>query len=309
MNFPNGIWPTMVTPFTYDNKIDYASVERLIDWYEKRSVDGIFAVCQSSEMFFLSLEERVELATFIKKRSKLPVIASGHISDGLNDQIAEVSAMVKTGADAIILVSNRLAAADESDDVWIANLQTLLDAVPADVPLGFYECPYPYKRLLSEKALKFCVETGRFYFLKDTSCCLDNMAEKLEIIKGSKMKLYNANSSTFIESVKIGAAGFSGVMGNFHPQLYSWLFKNYSRDGGRLVKNSKVSVVDAALTMMSLIETRHYPIVAKQFLVNEGVFETIVTRTKDSSELKGFNKIEAEKLRIVTDEIDALIRS
>ena len=43
----NGVWPTMITPYTPDGKIDYAMVEKLVEWYIERGVAGIFAVCQS----------------------------------------------------------------------------------------------------------------------------------------------------------------------------------------------------------------------------------------------------------------------
>ena len=58
---PDGVYPTMVTPFTEDNKIAYHAVEARIGWYAEKGVDGIFAICQSSEIFFLSFEERLEL--------------------------------------------------------------------------------------------------------------------------------------------------------------------------------------------------------------------------------------------------------
>ena len=31
----NGVYPTMVTPFTDDNKIDYNGVKELLKWYEE----------------------------------------------------------------------------------------------------------------------------------------------------------------------------------------------------------------------------------------------------------------------------------
>lgn len=58
----NGIVPVMLTPFAADERIDYPVLAKLIDWYLEKGVDALFAVCQSSEMQFLSLEERVELA-------------------------------------------------------------------------------------------------------------------------------------------------------------------------------------------------------------------------------------------------------
>ena len=58
---PDGVYPTMVTPYTEDNKIDYVALKQLIDWYAERSVAGLFAICQSSEIFFLSFEEKLEI--------------------------------------------------------------------------------------------------------------------------------------------------------------------------------------------------------------------------------------------------------
>lgn len=30
--FPDGVYPTMLTPFTDDNRVDFESLERLIEW-------------------------------------------------------------------------------------------------------------------------------------------------------------------------------------------------------------------------------------------------------------------------------------
>ena len=78
-NIPDGVYPTMVTPFTEDNKVDYNGVLELLNWYSEKGVDGIFAICQSSEIFFLSFEERLELLKFIMKNlpKGMSVVASG----------------------------------------------------------------------------------------------------------------------------------------------------------------------------------------------------------------------------------------
>ena len=34
-NIPDGVYPTMITPFTADNKIDYDGVLSILDWYHK----------------------------------------------------------------------------------------------------------------------------------------------------------------------------------------------------------------------------------------------------------------------------------
>ena len=159
--FNNGVWPVMLTPFTDNNSVDYESLGKLVDWYIENGVAGLFADCQSSEMFFLSLEERVKIASFVKERAagRVPVVASGHISESLEAQAEELNAIAKTGVDAVIMITNLLAKEDESDEIWLENLKKLLDKLPEDLALGFYECPYPYKRIISPDLLKWCADT------------------------------------------------------------------------------------------------------------------------------------------------------
>ena len=57
-----GIYPTMITPFDRRHRIDEAALGRMMQFYLESGVQGVFAVCQSSEMFYLTLKERVQLA-------------------------------------------------------------------------------------------------------------------------------------------------------------------------------------------------------------------------------------------------------
>lgn len=295
--FDNGVWPVMLTPFTEDNKVDYESLEKLVNWYIKSGVAGLFADCQSSEMFFLSLDERVELARFIKEKAagRVPVVASGHISDKIEDQAEELKAVAATGVDAVILLSNRLAAENEGDEIWLENLKKLLSLLPENLALGFYECPYPYKRVISPELLEWCAKTGRFYFIKDTSCDIHNMEAKLEKIKGTHLKLFNANSSTLLETLKIGGNGFSGVMANFHADLYVWLCKNYK------IYPDKARIVADFLTMASMIERQVYPVNAKYYQKSIGNFSSIYTRTKSMTLLNETAQLEVDQLTQITD--------
>jgi len=111
--FPSihGIVPVMITPFTPDDRIDWAGYEALIEWYLAHGSEALFAVCQSSEMQALSLEERRDLARFTVDRvaGRVPVVASGHVSEAMDEQMAELVAMADTGVDGVVLVTNRLA--------------------------------------------------------------------------------------------------------------------------------------------------------------------------------------------------------
>lgn len=298
--FPNGVYPVMLTPFTENNEVDYEALGKLIDWYIEKGVNGLFADCQSSEMFFLSLEERVKIGEFVKKHAdgRVPVVTSGHISDSLEDQAKELTAIAGTGADAVILLTNRLAKENESDEVWLENLKKLLEMIPKDVPLGFYECPYPYKRIISPELLKWCADTGRFYFIKDTSCDIENMKAKLEVIKGTNLKLFNANTSTLLETLELGASGYSGVMANFHPELYVKLCNIYKED------SSKARKIADFLTVASLIERQVYPVNAKFYQKSIGNFNSIMTRTRDIKELNATGILEIQQFVRFNEEFE-----
>lgn len=271
----NGLWPVMITPFTDAGEIDYASLEALIEWYERHGAAGLFAACQSSEIFYLSLREREKLVAFVKSHAHIPVIASGHISDGAEDQLEELTRMYKAGADALILITNRLAGPYESSEVFMARLQALMKALPQDAPLGFYECPYPYKRLITLDELRWCAESGRFRFMKDTCCDEKLLESRLQALQGSRLKLFNANTTTFLSSLRAGAAGFSGVMLNFHPELYGWLLRHWQDSP------AEAEQLQAFLTVFSFIERQAYPVNAKYHLAQlEGVLKSDYTRVK-----------------------------
>lgn len=171
------------------------------------------------------------------------------------------------------------------------NLRTIMDALPPDVPLGFYECPYPHKRLLSLEELKWCADSGRFHFVKDTCCNIEVIKQRLQVIQGSPLKLFNANTTTLLDSLKAGAAGFSGVMMNFHPELYAWLARSWQ------TQPEKAQIVQDFLTVFSFIELQVYPVNAKYHLQTvEHILADTFTRTKPDTLLTDTGKEEVRQL-------------
>lgn len=283
------VYPTMITPYNQDMSIDYGAVDALVDFYHAKGCTGIFAVCQSSEMFYLTLRERISLAKRVVKASdgRMHVIASGHIASAYEEQAYELQALADTGIGALILVSNRLARLGEDDEVWMKRGEMLLQRLPQELPLGVYECPSPYKRLLRERVLKWCADSGRFSFIKDTCCDIDEIERRLKLLSGSGVGLYNANTQTLLASLRMGAAGFSGVMANMHPDLYVWLCTHF--DANPVLAEQ----LQGLLSYMSLLE-RSYPICAKHYLAENGIS---MTRLSRSQELANYGKLDQDLTR------------
>lgn len=304
ININSGIYVTMVTPYNRDGSVDYSAAEAMVDFYERRGCDGIFASCQSSEIFFLTLKERVKLAQTVKLRvdkiasegsRRLSVVASGHVSGTPAEQTNELCGIADTGVDAVVLISNRMDIADTSDLAWIDDTSRLIETLP-DVPLGIYECPYPYKRLMSETMLRWCVSTGRFKFIKDTCCDAELIKRRLSYIEGSDFGLYNANAQTLLSTLRDGARGYCGIMANFHPELYALLWKLF------LAGKPASEIVQSVVCMTAFTESLAYPLTAKYHLNEfEGISMELTGRSRDAAQLTDYQKDCIRQMKILTD--------
>ncbi len=299
------MFTTMITPYKADGTVDYETAEKYVDFYFENGLDGIFAVCQSSEIFYLSLEERVKLNKLVYERAKkleresgrkFTVVSSGHISDTADEQARELNAVYESGTDALILITNRLDINNEGDDVFIKNAEELLKRLPKDAKLGLYECPSPYKRLVTPKILNWCLSTGRFYYMKDTCCDLKMIKERCELLKGSEFKLLNANCQTLTQSMRFGGAGYCGIMCNFHPRLYSWLGKNFESEP-KTADRVQSLIGSLGFTEVGL----PYPLTAKYHMGLCGIPTENVARNRKSEELTEYVKDCVEQMKLLTD--------
>ena len=297
MNMKKSVFPVMITPYKNGN-VDFENVRNIANWYIDNGCDGIFAVCQSSEMLCLTLDEKVNIAKEVVKaaRGRIMVVASGHTSDDLYDQAEEINAIAKTGVDAVILSTNRLDLNNEGDDVWINNLKKLLELVDKDIKLGLYECPVPYKKLLTKKMLDYVISTGRFKFIKDTCCKPEIIKDRIKQLEGTGIELYNANGQTLYQSLIDGAKGYAGVIANFCPNLIVKLCNNFEK--------KEYEELSDMVSLLSFTENDFYPITAKYYLQLIGFDITLETRTKDVSKFDEYQMNFVRQMKRVIEELN-----
>jgi 4-hydroxy-tetrahydrodipicolinate synthase len=202
----------------------------------------------------------------------VPVISSGHISDGIDDQVAELTVAAETGVDAVVLVTNHLDPANRGTAAFRSTMDALLARLPRDMPLGLYECPAPFRRLLTDDELKHCVDSGRFVVLKDVSCDLPTVQRRVALASGSPMAIVNANAAIARDAMRAGSRGFSGVFTNFHPDLYKWM-----RLSGDHHENL-ARRLNTFLVLSALSEAFGYPVLAKLYHQRLGTFRSIKSR-------------------------------
>ena len=271
--------PVMLTPFDSNLKIDFEALSKLTDFYLACGAKGFFANCLSSEMYHLDNEERLALATHVVKQVKgnMPVVATGSFGETIEERAEFTKKMYDTGVDAVILITSHFAAKDEDDSVLISNLEKFL-SLTGDIPLGTYECPTPYKRIITPEVMRFMISSKRFIYHKDTSLDLAQIKIKMEIAKGSPLEFYDAHTPNTMDSLQLGARGMSCIAGNLYPELFSWMCANATNPA----KQADVTWLQSELTRADAIISQGYPTSAKYFLQKRGVPILPISRSRNT---------------------------
>jgi 4-hydroxy-tetrahydrodipicolinate synthase len=289
MKLPEGFIPVMLTPFTPDNQVDYATLQLLTEYYLAAGAVGLFANCLSSEMYELSPEERLQViqTVLMQVDGRVPVVASGTMGGSISE-MAEFSKQVYAlGVDAVIILNNQFVQEDESDEVFLERMQTWLALTPG-IPFGIYECPVPYKRLVSIPVLSELLSTGRLVYHKDTSLNLNEVKAKILAGANHVFGLYDAYMEHAVDSLEAGSKGLSCIQGNYFPKLIVKLCQSPAENQ---------DIQDFLSANMALMH-QSYPTSAKYVLKKMGFPINLATR-------RSVGELSMEQMK----DLDALIEA
>lgn len=269
--------PVMITPFDLKANIDFDAVNTLLDFYLQAGVKGIFANCLSSEMFSISEAERLQLTQHIVKyvNGRVPVVATGSFGLTIDDKADFTKRIYDTGVDAVILITGHYAKVEDSNEVLLRNFEKMF-ALTGDIPLGMYECPAPYKRIIEPDVFRELLQADRLIYHKDTSITHENVKAKLEILKEvpNKLEFYDAHTPNAMFSMQNGAVGMSSISGNFYPEVLVWMVEHANSPD----KQEEVQWLQQELTAVDPMIHIAYPMSAKYFLQKRGLQVRTISR-------------------------------
>lgn len=270
--------PVMLTPFKDNGEVDFDGLTKLSELYIEAGAKGLFANCLSSEMFELSEAERLKVVSHVVKATQgaVPVVATGTFGGPIAQQADFVKQIYGCGVEAVIGITGLLAGEHDADEIFDENVSRLLELTD-QIPMGFYECPVPYKRLISPAQLERLVATGRVTYHKDTCLDIDQVKAKIAATQGHKFGLYDAYMAHAVASLKAGSAGLSCIQGNFFPELIVWLCNNYDNTE---LKEQVDKVQQFFIDEMDVMHNV-YPTISKYYLQKRGLNISTFTRRND----------------------------
>jgi len=206
MNRFEGVFALLLTPFLADGRIDWSTYDLYVDWQLSQRPHGLFAVCGSSEMHWLDLDERLALAKrAVERAGDVPVVATANLAADRTQRIAEMEQMAETGVSGFVLVPPD--GLGREQDQLGAYFATLADQSP--LPIILYEWPQMTPCEIDPAVYGWLVETHGIIGIKDTTCTLDGIKAKIDAAPESIV--YQANTPFLLDAFEMGARGTMAI--------------------------------------------------------------------------------------------------
>lgn len=211
-----GAWPTMVTPFDEDGRIDWSAYRQMVEWYVTMGAGGVYANCLSSEMYDLCDDERVRLAreAMDVAAGRIPVAATGNLGEGIDAHLELCQRMADAGVDAVMLIVPPDLSTREELARYYATLAERVDA-----PLGLYECPVPRRFHLPDDLVGELADSGRYVAFKETSENLGRIRRLITRTQGTSLSVLQACNAYLLDSVRAGGLGSMSIAAVHLPDL------------------------------------------------------------------------------------------
>ena len=209
----NGSIVALVTPFTEEGEIDFASVDRLVDFHCRNGSDGLVIAGTTGESATLRSDEFLSLLSRVidTAAGRIPILAgTGSASTAV--AVEQTLAAAERGADGALVVTpyyNRPAQAGLE-----AHFTAIADAV--DIDLLLYNVPSRTAVDLLPKTVERLAAHRRIVGIKEAVADAARI-EELCARCGPEFAVLSGDDHSCLDSMRQGASGVVSVAANVVP--------------------------------------------------------------------------------------------
>ncbi len=215
-----GVYAALVTPRRPDqSKVDLGAALELIDFVSRGGVKGIVLSGSTGEFLHFDIEDRLHLAQFAIRRSRVPVAVNVSHSS-LDGALALARGAVSFGAAALLLMPPYFFRYAQ-DDVTEFYLRFAKEA-GTEIPILLYSVPSFGAGLELETAMSL-LATGLFAGIKDSSGSLGLFRRMLAVKNRAPFTLLVGHDAVFAEARLEGADGVVSGTAGVIPELLGGL--------------------------------------------------------------------------------------
>jgi 4-hydroxy-tetrahydrodipicolinate synthase len=213
-----GSWVAMPTPFTKDDKIDFAGFKVLIDRQIKYGTSQLFILGSAGEVTLLTLEEKKQIVKEVIKMTKgrIPVFFSAAaLTTEASVEFAKYCE--NEGADGVVFTIPPYVLIPQS--AAFTHLDTCMSAV--SIPCGIYNNPSRLGVQVEPATIKR-LSDKHANFVVDKEACggVDQLVQVQRFCQG-KVKIMCCDApgySIVIPTLAVGGSGTANIGGNIIPE-------------------------------------------------------------------------------------------
>ncbi len=207
----------LVTPMTAEGGIDYASLQRLVEFHVENGTGAIVAMGTTGESATLDEDEHCEVMRRVAQmaRGRIPVIG-GTGANSTREAIALTRCAMEGGVDACLLVTpyyNK-----PTQEGLYLHHKAVAEAVP--IPQILYNVPGRTACDMLPETVARLARIPNIVGLKEATGDLDRLPRLRELC-GDAIDLYSGDDETAMEFILRGGRGVISVTANVAPRAMS----------------------------------------------------------------------------------------
>jgi 4-hydroxy-tetrahydrodipicolinate synthase len=211
----HGSLVALVTPMLLSNEIDYAALEKIVDWHLNQHTDGLVVLGTTGEAPTIESQERAKIIRQViaQAAGKIPVIVGTGVN-ATSHTIALTRQAMELGADAALLVTpyyNK-----PSQEGLFQHFQAVANAVP--IPQILYNVPSRTGCDLLPETVARLSKIANIVALKEATGDLNRLKKILETEQS--LDLFSGDDKTAMEFMLLGGKGVISVVANISPHMF-----------------------------------------------------------------------------------------
>lgn len=255
----------LVTPFKKDGSVDFAALERLIEFQLEGGTDGILTLGTTGESSTMTDSEDIAVAKFVVDHvaGRVPVIG-GSGSNSTAESLRKSLELQKIGVDGLLLITPYYNKSNE-EGIY-RHFTSVMDAV--HLPCILYQIPGRTGCSINERNLARLSEHVNAWGVKDATGDISWTTMAAQYVRDD-FRLFSGNDDMIVPLLSLGGSGVISVWANVAPQVThelvaSWLEGDLARSRALQIENLELVhalfcevnpiPVKAALAKMGLIE-------------------------------------------------------
>ena len=273
-----GSYVAIATPMLADGEVDYAALEKLIEFHVEHGTHGIVAVGTTGESATLSVTEHITVVEFTVKQAagRVQVIA-GTGANSTSEAIHLTELAKNAGADACLLVVpyyNK-----PTQEGLYQHYKAIAEAV--DIGQILYNVPGRTVLSMANATVERLADIENIIGIKDAT---GDMQLCVDLIKrvGDKMAVLSGDDATALDLIKLGGKGNISVTANILPRQMSQMC--VAGVNGDYAIAEKINAELIAINQQLFVESNPIPVkwaLEQMGLIESGIRLPLTRLSKD----------------------------